>query len=86
MFMTAPAMWVLKRLGLRGKFALVSVLGLGSMAGAGWAVQALPTLPALGVVLGAGALFLYVLWAFQAVLMQQLGQLSQAMAQATAGA
>ena len=85
MFMTAPAMWVLKRLGLRGKFALVSVLGLGSMAGAGWAVQALPTLPALGVVLGAGALFLYVLWAFQAVLMQQLGQLSQAMAQATAG-
>ena len=85
MFMTAPAMWVLKRLGLRGKFALVSVLGLGSMAGAGWAVQALPTLPALGVVLGAGALFLYVLWAFQAVLMQQLGQLSRAMAQATAG-
>ena len=55
MFMTAPAMWVLKRLGLRGKFALVSVLGLGSMAGAGWAPQALPTLPALGVVLGAGA-------------------------------
>ena len=48
MFMTAPAMWVLKRLGLRGKLALVSVLGLGSMAGAGWAVQALPTLPALG--------------------------------------
>ena len=85
MFMTAPAMWVLKRLGLRGKFALVSVLGLGSMAGAGWAPQALPTLPALGVVLGAGALFLYVVWAFQAVLMQQLGQLSQAMAQATAG-
>ena len=37
------------------------------------------------MVLGAGALFLYVLWAFQAVLMQQLGQLSQAMAQATAG-
>ena len=85
MFMTAPAMWVLKRLGLRGKFALVSVLGLGSMAGAGWAPHALPTLPALGVVLGAGALFLYVVWAFQAVLMQQLGQLSRAMAQATAG-
>ena len=37
------------------------------------------------MVLGAGALFLYVLWAFQAVLMQQLGQLSRAMAQATAG-
>ena len=82
---TAPAMWVLKRLGLKGKFVLVSALGIGSMAVACWAARALESGRAVLVALAAAAVFLYFLWALQSSLSRQLGRLARAMEKTTVG-
>ena len=85
MFVTAPAMWMLKRLGLKGKFALVSVLGVGSIAAVCWAANDLAAGQAMLVALAAAVVLLYFLWALQCSLARQLSQLAQAMEKTTIG-
>lgn len=85
MLVTAPAMWMLKRLGLKGKFALVSVLGVGSIAAVCWAANDLAAGQAMLVALAAAVVLLYFLWALQCSLARQLSQLAQAMEKTTIG-